>query len=309
MLAVFMSLNGILGGIASLRYEHGVIAARDEADAVDMVWVTLIASFAYAAAAGIVVWLIGDAFTRWIDTPALAPMLWLLPPTLLAVAIGTILEHWSMRRGTWDQRCGAHRAVRQPGAAAGRLRPRRPQGVRAAGRLRPRLRAPVRAVPPRPAGRRPARARFVPCAAVLAAGPRALAPCGARDPGPLAPERRAAPARDPARRPLRSGHRRPVRAGAAPPRHAGAPAQPRCEPGVPGRGRHARPPGGPTPVPPHHAPLPPARQPRHGADPARRSAALRPRVRGALAGRRSHGASARGRASSPASSSCRSRRP
>ena len=40
VLAVFMSLNGILGGIASLRYEHGVIAARDEADAVDMVWVT-----------------------------------------------------------------------------------------------------------------------------------------------------------------------------------------------------------------------------------------------------------------------------
>jgi O-antigen/teichoic acid export membrane protein len=101
VLAVFMSLNGILGGIASLRYEHGVIAARDEADAVDMVWVTLIASFAYAAAAVLVVWLIGDAFTRWIDTPALAPMLWLLPPTLLAVAIGTILEHWSMRRGTY----------------------------------------------------------------------------------------------------------------------------------------------------------------------------------------------------------------
>src|SRR5687767_6575903 len=84
VLAVFMSLNGILGGIASLRYEHRVIAARDEADAVDMVWVTLIASFAYAAAAVLVVWLIGDAFTRWIDTPALAPMLWLLPPTLLA---------------------------------------------------------------------------------------------------------------------------------------------------------------------------------------------------------------------------------
>src|SRR5688572_13183027 len=55
----------------------------------------------YAAAAVLVVWLIGDAFTRWIDTPALAPMLWLLPPTLLAVAIGTILEHWSMRRGTY----------------------------------------------------------------------------------------------------------------------------------------------------------------------------------------------------------------
>jgi O-antigen/teichoic acid export membrane protein len=101
VLAVFMSLNGILGGIASLRYEHGVIAARDEADAVDMVWVTLIASVAYAAAAMLLVGLAGDAFARWIDTPALAPLLWLLPPTLLAVAVGTLLEHWSMRQGTY----------------------------------------------------------------------------------------------------------------------------------------------------------------------------------------------------------------
>jgi hypothetical protein len=49
----------------------------------------------------LLVWLIGDAFTRWIDTPVLAPMLWFLPPTLLAVAIGMLLEHWSMRQGTY----------------------------------------------------------------------------------------------------------------------------------------------------------------------------------------------------------------
>jgi O-antigen/teichoic acid export membrane protein len=48
----------------------------------------------------LLVWTLGGALARVTDSPALVPLLWLVPPILLAFGLGQPLEFWSIRRET-----------------------------------------------------------------------------------------------------------------------------------------------------------------------------------------------------------------
>jgi O-antigen/teichoic acid export membrane protein len=98
VLAVFSGLLGILGIVASLRYDLAIPLAEDDERAVNLLGVSLIVAVLICALTGVTVWLWGDVITGWFNAEILQPLLWLLPVGLLAVGCTRAFIHWAIRR-------------------------------------------------------------------------------------------------------------------------------------------------------------------------------------------------------------------
>jgi O-antigen/teichoic acid export membrane protein len=87
---------GLLIPVASLRYEDAVMLPDDEQDAAGVLGLatglTLLAALLCTGLA-----LQGDALARFFDEPALAPLLWLVPPLLLLMKLNRFGELWLTR--------------------------------------------------------------------------------------------------------------------------------------------------------------------------------------------------------------------
>jgi O-antigen/teichoic acid export membrane protein len=100
LFGVLMALNGIFGLIMAGRYEFAIpLAAKDDEAAALVVLAGLITLF-LTLLSMLLVWALGDALARLTGMPDLVPLLWLVPPILLATGLGHPLEYWSIRRET-----------------------------------------------------------------------------------------------------------------------------------------------------------------------------------------------------------------
>lgn len=117
--AVFSALTAILGTVMCLRYEQAVpiVAAADVAP---MIAVSLAAALFLSALLAGVVAACGPALAGLVGAPDLAPLLWLLPATMLLWGLTLPLAFASMRRGAF--RANALNKTLQLGSqAAGQL--------------------------------------------------------------------------------------------------------------------------------------------------------------------------------------------
>ncbi|HEX6016229.1 MAG TPA: oligosaccharide flippase family protein, partial [Geminicoccaceae bacterium] len=99
VLAVFTALSAVLGMAAAMRYEFAVPVAP-EAEVPGLVWVGLAAAALLALLTALGVWVAGPWLAALTATPALAPLLWLLPGVVLLNGLALPLGYWSIRRGT-----------------------------------------------------------------------------------------------------------------------------------------------------------------------------------------------------------------
>jgi O-antigen/teichoic acid export membrane protein len=97
MFAVFGALTGIFGVAVAWRLEFAIPVIQDDEAAAAMVMVVCLVTVGMAASSILLVWLGGPWLARIVDAPALAPLLWLLPPALLLWGIGSALSYWSLR--------------------------------------------------------------------------------------------------------------------------------------------------------------------------------------------------------------------
>jgi O-antigen/teichoic acid export membrane protein len=117
LFGVLGALSGIFGLIMAGRYEFAIpLAAKDEEAAEIVVLAGLVTVF-LAVLSLVLVWTLGDAFAQRMELPDLVPLLWLLPPILLAIGLGHPLEYWSIRRETLRLN-GMSRVVQFGGQAA-----------------------------------------------------------------------------------------------------------------------------------------------------------------------------------------------
>lgn len=100
LFAVLGALNGIFGLVMAGRYEFAIpLAAKDDEAAALVVLGSLIALLLTLLSL-LLVWGLGETLAELTGMPALVPLLWLLPPILLATGLGQPFEYWSIRRET-----------------------------------------------------------------------------------------------------------------------------------------------------------------------------------------------------------------
>ncbi len=87
ILGLFASIVSILAEAASGRYELTIVLPTRERDARSLVRLSLLVVCLVTALSVVGVWLFGDAIARRLNNPDLAPFLWWVPPTVLAMGM------------------------------------------------------------------------------------------------------------------------------------------------------------------------------------------------------------------------------
>ncbi|HEX6011730.1 MAG TPA: oligosaccharide flippase family protein [Geminicoccaceae bacterium] len=98
---VFTALTGILGNVLSLRYETAVPLARTGREAAGLVTLSVLLTVVFSALCVPAVWLGGARLASLTGMPALASLLWVLPPTIIALGTAQVLSYWTVYRGTF----------------------------------------------------------------------------------------------------------------------------------------------------------------------------------------------------------------
>ncbi|OOE73669.1 oligosaccharide flippase family protein [Salinivibrio sp. ML290] len=97
ILAVFVSIIGILGVIASLRYELAIPLPRNDDRAINVLVLSVISLILLTTLLSIIIWLFGNDFLVLINSAELGSYLWLLPAAFALMGGYQILQYWSLR--------------------------------------------------------------------------------------------------------------------------------------------------------------------------------------------------------------------
>lgn len=113
MLAMFVSLAGILGGIACMRYEQAILLPKEDHDAANLFGASLLFSLLMGLLTLPAVLWGGRYFLHWVNMPELAPYLLLLPFMVLLHGMLLAFRYWNTRMKRY--------AVQSVSTVAGRL--------------------------------------------------------------------------------------------------------------------------------------------------------------------------------------------
>lgn len=97
LLAVYGSIIGIVGVIASLRYELAIPIAETDKEAASLVYLSGIILITVSIITGIVFYAFSSQLLGVLKAPALKPFLWLLPLSVFFMGLYNILNYWAIR--------------------------------------------------------------------------------------------------------------------------------------------------------------------------------------------------------------------
>lgn len=97
MLAVYVGLLSIIGVIASLRYELAIPLPEDDAEAANVVVLSLLLVGLTTLLTVVFVGFFSTPLAHALGVPALENYLWLLPPGILMVGAYSVFNYWSVR--------------------------------------------------------------------------------------------------------------------------------------------------------------------------------------------------------------------
>lgn len=97
LFAVFAALLGILGVIASLRYQLAIPLPESDEKAARVAVLSLLVVLGMTLASAVIVVLFGKPLAHALNTPALAQYFWLLPPGLFLLGVYQVLNYWAIR--------------------------------------------------------------------------------------------------------------------------------------------------------------------------------------------------------------------
>ena len=98
VLAVYISILGLVSVVACLRLEIAIPMPQRDEDAANVLAITLCSSATTAALLGVTVWLYPQYLLNLVDQPALAPYLWLLPLGVWLASSYAALQYWATRQ-------------------------------------------------------------------------------------------------------------------------------------------------------------------------------------------------------------------
>jgi lipopolysaccharide exporter len=98
VLALYSSILGIVGVIACWRYELAIVLPEKDEDAVNLLVLSISITLIMSLLTLIMVALFRQPVARLLGAPELAPWLWFLPLSLLAIGLFQAFNYWSTRR-------------------------------------------------------------------------------------------------------------------------------------------------------------------------------------------------------------------
>lgn len=98
VLAVFGSLLGILGVVASLRYDLAIPLPEKDQEAVNVMALSLLVAMAFSAITAAIVIPFGKPIGLFFDVPMLGDYIWLLPLSLLLMGVYQVFNNWAVRK-------------------------------------------------------------------------------------------------------------------------------------------------------------------------------------------------------------------
>lgn len=97
LLAVFASLLGMGSAFASLRYESAIPVPGDDDEARTVVLLAVVTAVATGGLAMVIIVAFGASIADAVNTPSVAPFLWLLPLGISVVGSYHALSRWAVR--------------------------------------------------------------------------------------------------------------------------------------------------------------------------------------------------------------------
>jgi len=97
VLAIFTSITGILGVIACLRYELAIMLPEKDEESANLFGVSLLFSILVPLLTVPIIWCGKSTMLRWLNTPGLAPYLWLVPIMVFLQGVFLALNYWNSR--------------------------------------------------------------------------------------------------------------------------------------------------------------------------------------------------------------------
>ncbi len=98
LLAVFGGILGILGVLASLRYELAIPLPESDGEAANIALLSTLVVFFITACSVVAVLFFGKKLAVLLKTPTLEPYLWLVPVGLLLSGIYQVFQYWAIRK-------------------------------------------------------------------------------------------------------------------------------------------------------------------------------------------------------------------
>lgn len=95
--ALFVSVTGILGVIACMRYELAIMLPEDDREAANLLGVSLVSTLFISVLTIVPIWFGRNAIARWLNSPELSLYLLLLPVAILISGCFLALNYWNSR--------------------------------------------------------------------------------------------------------------------------------------------------------------------------------------------------------------------
>lgn len=95
--ALFVSITGILGGIACMRYELAILLPEQDVKAANMLGVSLGFSLLVTLFTVFLVWWGGAPLLKWLKTPDMGRYLWPIPLMVMTHGLFMALNYWNSR--------------------------------------------------------------------------------------------------------------------------------------------------------------------------------------------------------------------
>jgi len=95
--AIFLSITGIIGVIACMRYELAIMLPENDEDAINLLGLSLVMVVFITVLTGVGLFLGGGFLLSLLQAPGLAPYLWLVPLFVCVSGIFLALNYWNSR--------------------------------------------------------------------------------------------------------------------------------------------------------------------------------------------------------------------
>jgi lipopolysaccharide exporter len=103
LLALFISITGVIIVISCLRYEFSIMLPESDEDAINLLGLCILIVTIITVLSIPVIWAGGNFFSQLLNAPDLEPYLWFVPPVIFIGGVFLALNYWNSRKNKFGR--------------------------------------------------------------------------------------------------------------------------------------------------------------------------------------------------------------
>lgn len=97
MVAVYTAIVSVAAPVGCLRYDLAILLPEDDDEAANLLVLSLLILLPVCGSLAVLAWFASGEIAAWLNTPDLAPYLWLAPISILGAGVYQVLSSWALR--------------------------------------------------------------------------------------------------------------------------------------------------------------------------------------------------------------------